>query len=416
MRSLLGPVLNRAPVPLSARRSPGLLTAFAPRRNTDRLLATYEEVGTVFAIVSKLATATSKVDWQLFRSAASGLKEDREPVSSHAMIDLWERPNPFMHRRRFIEVAQQHVDLVGESDPILGYARGFKPPLEMWPMRPDRIEPVPDPYDFVSGYVYTSPDGQRVPLETNECLPIMQPNPRDPYRGLGPVQSILTDIDSVKYSAEWNRAFFENSAEPGGVIQVPTALNDNEFDRLRDQWSMDHQGVAKAHRVAILEADAKWVSNSFTQKDMQFAELRGVGRDVILEAFGFPKFMLGIVEDVNRASAEASEYFFAKWLIEDRCDRWRDWLNFSLLPLYGPTGEGLEWDYISPVPANSDAENSSITARTTALALLAEKGFDSAEVCAYLDLPELTYTKPEPKVIAAPPGAGKGSFGGDDDE
>jgi HK97 family phage portal protein len=376
--------------------------------STDRLMQTYEEVGTVFAIVNKLATATSKVDWKLYRTAASGLKEDRVEVTKHACIDLWEKPNPFMHRRRFVEMCQQHIDLTGESDPLLTYAGSFPAPLEMWPMRPDRIEPVQSQYEFITGYVYTAPDGERVPLDTRECLPIMQPNPRDPFRGIGPVQSILTDIDSVKYSAEWNRAFFENSAEPGGVIQVPTALNDNEFERLRAQWSEDHKGVAKAHRVAILESDAKWVSNAFTQKDMQFAELRGIGRDVILEAFGFPRFMLGIVEDVNRASAEASEYFYAKWLIEDRCDRWRDWLNFSLLPQYGGTGEGLEWDYVSPVPANGEAENASITARSEALVKVTGAGFDEKDVLAWLGLPALGFTKPEPKVVQLPPGAKPG--------
>lgn len=415
MRSLIGSFVNRAPVPLVGGQRTGRGAGWfhtGSRGAKDRLLATYEEVGTVFAIVNKLATATSKVDWVLYRSAASGLREDRVPVTKHAAIDLWNKPNPHMHRRRFMEVCQQHIDLAGESDPLVSSAMGI--PMELWPMRPDRISVVPDAYEFIKGYVYTSPDGEKVPLEVGECLPILQPNPRDPYRGLGPIQSILTDIDSVKYSAEWNRAFFENSAEPGGVIQVPVALNDNEFDRLRDQWSSDHQGVAKAHRVAILESDAKWVSNSFSQRDMQFVELRGVGRDVILEAFGFPRFGLGIVEDVNRASAEASEYFMAKWLIEERCDRWRDWLNFQLLPLFGRTTEGLEWDYESPVPANGEAENAAITARSAAAVALTGAGFEDAGVLEYLGMPALAYSKPEPKVVQLPPGAGKPDKGEDD--
>lgn len=400
---------NRAPVPLSPRRERSGFSFYRGNNGTisDTTLATYEEVGTVFAIVNRLATSTAKADWRLFRKAKSGIKEDRAPVISHAMIDLWEKPNPFMHRRRFVEMCQQHVDLTGESDPLVSFARGFRLPLELWPMRPDRIQPVPDPFKFLKGYVYTSPDGEKVPLELNECLPILMPNPRDPYRGLGPIQSVLTDIDSVKYSAQWNKAFFENSAEPGGVIQVPTALNDAEFDRLRDQWGQDHKGVAKAHRVAILESEAKWVSNSFTQRDMQFAELRGVGRDVILEAFGFPKSVLGIVEDVNRANAEASEYLFTKWLVEDRLDRWRDWLNFSLLPLYGD--DTLEWDYVSPVPENSEADNAAIAAKSTALVALTGAGFESSEVLEFFDWPAFKYTKPEPPTIVAPPGAERGS-------
>ena len=54
------------------------------------------------------------------------------------------------------------------------------------------------------------------------------------------------------------------------------------------------------------------------------------------------------------------------------------------------------------MPANSDAENASITARAGALALLADKGFDATEVCKYLGLPALPYIKPEPKEVQPP--------------
>jgi len=419
VRSLLGPVVNRSPVPLTALRAPSnspFLRLFGRNRD-DRLLKTMESVGTVFAIVNRITTAVAKPDWHLYRKAASGLKEDRTEVTKHACIDFWEMPNKFMNRRRFMEAAGQHIELVGENALITAHANvgKWKLPIEMWPVRPDRITITPDPYDFIKGYVYTSPDGVPMPLEPDEVGRIVMPNPTDPYRGLGPVQSILMDIDNVKYSSAWNAAFFENSAEPGGVIQVPIALNDTEFDRLRSQWDQDHKGVSKAHRVAILESDAKWVSNSITHREMQFAEMRTIGRDVILEAWGFPKGMLGIVEDVNRSSMEGVEYLFEQWIVSERLDRWRDFLNFEILPQYGNTAEGLEWDFDSPVPKNSEQENQGITARTTALALLTEKGFEATDVLEYLGLPALKYTKPEPPTIVAPPGAGtaKEKVGGD---
>jgi HK97 family phage portal protein len=400
MRSLLGPLLNRSPVPLTSRRiGASLPSMFGGRgRQDDRLMQTQGAVSTVFGIVNRVTTATAVADWHLYRKAKSGLKEDRIEVTKHACIDLWERPNPFMNRRRFIEAAQQHVELVGENALVTSHVRvgAVDVPVEMWPVRPDRITVTPDPFDFIAGYVYTSPDGERMPLLPNECLRIVMPNARDPFRGLGPVESILVDTDNVKFSAEWNRAFFENSAEPGGVIQVPTTLNDQEFRRLQDQWETDHRGVRKAHRVAILEADAKWQAAGYSHRDMQFAELRKLGRDNILEAWGMPKSMLGIVEDVNRANAEASEYMFSKWLVTERLDRWRDLLNFELLPQFGRTAEGLEWDYDSPVPENSEQENQAITAKSAALALLTEKGYDAAELLAFFGWPEIKFTKPEP--------------------
>jgi HK97 family phage portal protein len=377
---------------------------FRGNRGENPILGAYGENGILFSMVSRLATATSKADWTLYRKAKSGLKEDREPVPVHACIARWERPNPFMHRRRFVETVQQHIDLVGEGSIIASHQKimGDNIPIELWPVRPDRIKPVADPYEFIKGYVYTSPDGDKMPLEISECSRLIMPDPSDPYRGMGPVQSVMRDLDSGKYSSEWNARFFENSAEPGGVIEVPEELDDRSFDRLRDQWDSSHRGVSKAHRVAILEAGAKWNGTSFSQKDMQFVELSSLSDEKVRQAFGYPKPMLGGVDDVNRANAEAGEYVFAKWLIEDRLDRWRDWLNFDLLPQYGKTAVGLEWDYESPVPENSDARNAAVTANANALALLADKGFDVPALLSYLGMPEITYTKPEPKVVQMP--------------
>lgn len=401
MRSLLGSIVNRSPVPLSATRRGGGIFSFS--RGLKPLDA-YGQVGTLFQIVNSYAVATSAVEWKLFQKAKSGLKEDRTEITEHEALTLWNRPNPFMPGQEFRERGQQHIELVGEACLIVSTVRiaGQDVPIEMWPVRPDRITPVPDPYEFIKGYVYTSPDGDKIPLEVHEVKQIMMPNPSDPYRGLGPVQSILTDLDSSKYSAEWNRNFFENSAEPGGVIEVDHKMGDEEFEEMRERWSASHRGVSKAHRIAILEAGAKYVARGFTQRDMQFAELRTVSRDVIMEAFGYPKHMAGISTDVNRANAEAAEYMFSKWRIVDRLDRWKAMLNFELLPMYGRRGEGLEFDYESPVSENSDARNAAVTANSTALATLTEKGFDAAEVCDWLGIPQLAYEKPEPKVVQVP--------------
>jgi HK97 family phage portal protein len=399
-------VRDQSVVPLVSRTSARYSVEARRRTGDATLLATYETVGTIFAVVHSLAVATAKVDWHLYRPAKSGIKEDRIEVTTHAALDLWRMPNKFMPRRRFLETAQQHVDLTGEADILTSSIRlgGKSIPLELWPMRPDRIQPVPDPYEFLSGYVYTAPDGEMIPLDVTECLPILMPNPRNPYRGLGPIQSILSVIASTKAAEEWDAAFFENSAEPGGIIEVPEELNDAQFDELKSRWASTHQGTSKAHRVAILEAGMKWVDRQFSQRDMQMAELRAVKRDTILEAFGYPKPMLGITEDVNRANAEAAEYVFSKWLITERLDRWRDWLNYQLLPLYGPTGEGLEFDYDSPVSENSDAQNAAVTARSTALVAMAGAGFDVTETETWLDVPEIPFTKPEPPPMIAPPG------------
>lgn len=391
---------NKAPVPVGQSYSTTNLSIFQRTSYDDeRLMATFGQNGTIHAVVTKCATGVASAKWHLYRTSASGKDEDRVEVTRHAALDTLNKPNGFMPRQEFFETAQQHIDLTGESDIVLSFA--FGAPIEMWPVRPDRITPVPDKYEFIKGYIYRGPEGEQVPLDRNECLQIKMPNPWDPYRGLGPIQSILSTIDSARYATEWNKNYFLNSAEPGGIIEVDHELSDPEFDKLRDRWSETHKGVAKAHRVGILENGAKWVDRSSTMRDMQFVELRGVSRDAILEAFGFPKPILGIVEDVNRANAEAAEYLFSKWLIVPRLDRWKAMLNTEYLPLFGGAGKGLEFDYESPVAENSDAENAAITARWNAAVAAVGAGFDASATLEALNLPEIAYTRP-PQKVAAP--------------
>jgi HK97 family phage portal protein len=370
----------------------------------ERLMETMGNVGTVFAIVSMLARSTASADWHLYRKAKSGNKDDREEVTSHAALDLINRPNKFMTLQELIETAQQHVDLTGEADVLLSLAGRL--PYEMWPVRPDKITPVPDPYDFIAGYVYRGPDGEQIPLSTNEVMQIRMPNPLDPYSGLGPVQAILADIDSAMYSTEWNKNFFLNSAEPGGIIQVDHRMEDAEFREMQERWSEQHKGVSKAHRVAIIESGSQWVDRKITQRDMEFTQLSMLSRDKILEAFGFPKAMIGIVEDVNRANAETSEYVYTKWLIVPRLDRWRAMFNNDLLPAYAG-GDQLEFDYDSPVPTNSEDEVQMLAAKWQAVAWAVPLGFDPASLLEALDLPKVDFEKPAPPPapVIAPPAA-----------
>ena len=396
-RSFLGSLANAAgslrttatPVPFASRAQSYGRGLFGSSRGTTAELNSMGSVSTLFAIVNRTAKAEAGVEWGLWRKAKSGKKEDRTPVTAHAALDLWNRPNAFYTQSVFVEAGAQHKQLTGEQWWVLGRVEGISIPLEMWPVRPDRIQPVPDPEKFLLGYMYTGPDGQQVRLDVEDVIFIRTPHPTDPYRGIGPVQALLTDLDAVRYSAEWNRNFFLNSAEPGGIIEVPSHLNDPEFNELRDRWNEQHKGIANAHRVAILE-HGKWVDRKFTQRDMQFAELRTLSREVIREAFGFPKPMLGAVDDVNRANGDSGERMFARWLMVPDLEAIRDALNNQLLPLFGPAAVGLEFDFVNPVPEDVEQEAMQLTARANAAKALGETGlWDAGDILSAVGLPEM---------------------------
>ena len=346
------------------------------------------EVSTLFAIVDRLASSTASVQWDLWRKASSGQKKDRTIVTKHAALDLWRRPNPHMTNARFVHSYEQYIDLTGEGPWLVVKAGNI--PIELWPVRPDRLEPVPSRTGFLDGYVYSA-STEQIPLAVDDVIRPMMPNPLDPYRGLGPVQALLTNLDATRYSAEWNRNFFVNSASPGGVIEVPHKLDDVEFDEFRARWAEQHQGTGNAHRVALLEDGFKWVDATYTRRDMQFAELEGLGREVIREGFGFPKAMLGAVEDVNRANAEAGEVVFGRWLIVPRLERIKDHLNNELLPMFYPRGAtvDVEFDYVPPVPEDRAADNEALQAQTLAFASLITSGVTPDAAAAHVGMAAL---------------------------
>ena len=407
-RTLIGALLNRAatatqtPVPFTSRAQSYSGGIFGSNRSSEGQMRAMSSVGTLFAIVDRTSNATALVDWKLWRKAKSGRKEDRVEVTSHAALDLWNRPNAFMPRQEFVETQQQHFDLTGEAWWVVSRRPGVKLPLEMWPVRPDRMTPQPDRDSFLKGYVYTSPDGEQIPLELDEVIQLRRPNPLDPYRGLSPVLSILPDLDTSRYAAEWSRAFFVNSAQPGGIIEVPSALSDDQFDELRDRWNEQHKGVGNAHRVAILE-HGKWVDRTISQRDMQFVELRGATADRVREGYGISKTAIGDFEDINRASALAAKSWFAEQQTVPRLERIKSALNFELLPMFGVTAQGLEFDYEPPTPPDPEIEAQQLTARANAAAALVTAGFEAAGTLSAVGLPDIPYAgAPAAPAPAAP--------------
>lgn len=341
-------------------------------------------VGTLFSVVNRTSTAVSQVDWNLYRKSPDGDPEKRQLVMDHAALRVWNKPNAFYNRNNLTESLQQHIDLTGEFCIVVAKDPRVNFPTEIWPVRPDRIVPIPHPEKFLTGYWYLTPDGDKQPLQLDEVIHVKMPNPLDLYRGLGPVQAVMTDVDSNRYSAEWNRQFFINSALPGGIIHYDRNLTDDQFDEARERWNEQHRGVASAHRVAILE-NATFESRNYSMKDMQFTELRALSRDTILEAFGMPKNVLGIVEDVNRSSADSGEQTFARWLVIPRLERFKLMLNSQFLPMF-KADPRLEFDYCDAVPADREADDRERTSKANAFKALSDAGVDHDTAAAVVGL------------------------------
>lgn len=377
--------INKTPVPFTADRQSfftGSTSAFDGQRAYDA----HGSVGTLFAIVNQIATAFSSTEWHLYQRTSVRDKKRRKEILNHGFMTVWDMPNPFYTGDLLRETVQMHMDLTGEGIIVLTKSGGIV--YEMWPVRPDRMQPVKSADEFLLGWIYNN-GGQEVPLTLDQVIQIKYPNPDDPYRGRGPVQTVLADIDAARYSAEWNRNFFVNGARPGGIIKVDYRMSDKEFNEFVDRWQTQHKGVANAHRVAVLE-NAEWVETNFSMTDMQFVELRNLPRELIREAFAFPKPMLGTVDDVNRANAEAGKEIMAEGQTIPRLRRWKSVINTFLLPQFA-NGKALQLDFDDPTPVNHEAEDRARNSQSLSAANLVRAGYNPDDVAEAMGLPPMRW-------------------------
>lgn len=403
------------PVPLSAPQRASMFDLGTGRASKESQLRAYGMSGTVFSIVSLLQSAPAGGKWHLYQkntdpdqanrlNSGSDEPDQRTEVFTHPALSLWNSPNAFHSGFEFREGSNQHFELCGETFWVLDNETfGF--PTSMWYIRPDRMEPIPGVDTFLAGWIYHSPGGELVPLDVGQVILEKSPDPLDPFRGAGPVGSIMANIEQQDYATRYQRNLFLNGADPGAIIQLPNKLTDREWNEFVSRWRESHQGVARAGRVGILENGAQWVAPAgLNNKDMEYATLRQANRDEIREAWRMHKTMLGTADDVNRANAETAEEVFTSWMTIPRLDRRKDTLNCKLLPLYGTSGQNVEFDYDDPTPPDPTQAAAELTAKATAAAALIDAGLDQSDVLAAVGLPDMAIAEKPTQMPVAPPG------------
>lgn len=301
----------------------------------------------VYACVQARAEEVGNIQLKL-------MKGDVE-VESSDLMDLIDKVNPAMTKTELFNATQAFKDLEGNAFWYLARdAKGKGSILEIYPLRPDKVQIIPSKENpiMVGGYIFTQPDGQKIPFEAQEILHFKNFNPLGyhpfPHRGMGVVEAAAWAIDTDNEARTWNYNFFKNSARPDGIITASgdAAMGQEEYQRLSEEWSAKHQGSDNSNKVAILSGGMTWTEIARSQKDMDFYQQRVFNRDEILSMFRVPKSIIGITDDVNRANADAAIYVFALRTIKPLMQQMVDALNEFLVPEFG---EDLKLEFKSPV-------------------------------------------------------------------
>lgn len=351
----------------------GLLTSIlqggqAPRRGTRELLLAYSRLPWVHSVVKRIASETASVPLVVYRArrgaqakayrAATGAVRrgmvaeasaagELEPVPGHPFSELWSHWNPALGPHASRMTLQLWLDLVGEAF-VVKERNGLGLPVELWPIPPHWIA---EPPSAASPFFRASYLGWQRMFPETEVEWLRMPNPENPYgRGTGLGEALGDELDIDESASKLLKNWFFNSAIPPIVINLPNA-SPAERERLKEKLFADHQGPQKANRVLVANApemDVKHLTPTF--KEQEIPELRAAQKELVAQVFNVPPEVLGILQNSNRATIDASDYLFTKGVI---CPR-LDFLVEAFAPLLAEFDESLVLDYVSPIPEDRE--------------------------------------------------------------
>ena len=330
-----------------------------PIRGTADLLDAYASTPWIHAVTSRIAGEVAGTGWRMYRKPSAAdfrikgvsYAEDEYKlveVETHPLLDLLYNPNPVMDGYHLMYLTQVYLDLVGDAFWILERQNGI--PVEAYPVPPHWVMKTPTPDDPTFEIRHNLFNGK---VPETEIVWFKNPNPKDPYgRGRSPGWSLAHEIDTDEQAAIHTAARFYNSAVPELLVGVEGARKE-QLEQAKMHWETKLQGARKAFQTHWHSGKLSVHQLSPTFQELQLIQLRQFERDTVVQIFGVPPEILGIIENANRSTIDAADYIFTKRVLWPRLKRIKAKLQQDLLPQF-PGSMNLMLGCDSPVPEDKD--------------------------------------------------------------
>ncbi len=304
----------------------------------------------VYACVDVKAKAFAGVPWKVLRRRR---KADPEELPDHPLAQLIKRPNESEGSSAFFEKASAFQDLAGNTFLYRFNLKNQKQPRELWCLRPDRTKIIQsgNPVQPILRYEYQSV--QVINFEPDKSGHIVGHwktfHPIDDWYGLSPIQVASRAVDQSNGAQAWNASLFQNACVPSGVLQGRDAkltLTQTQFDRLQDKLRREYGGSVNAGLPMLLEGGLEWKQMGLSPVDVAWLEGDTRATEKIARAFGVPIELIGArakggLNDAN--FVQARKQFYLETMLP-ALDKFRDFLNFWLVPLYDDDALYLDYD------------------------------------------------------------------------
>jgi len=313
--------------------------------NSQAYLETYSKSLYVYACVSKIAQKVGSIDWHLYQIINT--KGEVKEIDNSPLLNLIYKPNPFQTKAEFWESIVIDKKLCGNAF-IFKVRNNYGKVVELWRLSPDRVTIISDSTSFIKGYEYRKDDGTTILFRPEDIIHDKYPSPLEQHLGLAPLQPAAVRVDTEEFGSKYQRDFFLNNARPDGILHTEGRLTPQQRTDIKESWARRHQGIGKSSKMALIEGGMTYQQISISQREMDYIESMKFTRDDILVAFGVPKPIVAVTDDVNLANAETGMNIFLSETIKPEMSRIVEKINEELvIPDFG---EQYFFDFVDPTP------------------------------------------------------------------
>lgn len=289
----------------------------------------YKKNPYVFASIREIAVAVSGIPW-ISRNAKGELLDTSD------ILKLIQRPNFMMAGPEFFQWWVSYYELAGDSFVLaVGPNNPTTPPSELFNVQPDMIS-------FEKGKPFIGKGDKKKPVEPTRLLRMRMFNPLDVMQGLSPVEVGARSIVQSNESKNWNIAMLQNAAQPSGGFMTQGNLEEDQYNRLRDEIEEKIAGPKNARRPIIGEGGVEWQSFGLSPADMDWLEGQKLSAREIALTFGVPPELIGDATNKTYSNYREARRAFYEDTILPLMVMIRDKLNMWLMPLFN---DGVELDF-----------------------------------------------------------------------
>ena len=244
---------------------------------------------------------------------------------SHKLIRV--KPNPWQTPMEF--KSQMQLLLETEGNAYARIIRSGTRPIHLVPFEKGRVQAKLGS-NWRMQYTCTTENGNQLTLDQEEILHIREIS-FDGVLGLSKRQLSEEVFDLAASAQRAAGNVFKTGVMAGGAIEVPNALSDQAYKRMKESLADEYSGAENVNKWMIAEEGAKANRFSSNAKDAQQIENRNHQIEEVARLYGVPRPLL-MMDDTSWGSGiEQLAIFFVQFTMAPRFVCWEQALARSLL-------------------------------------------------------------------------------------